>query len=685
MWLVALYVLCAVLFGYPLAALVCHGLDPSLWPREVLAPSVWLETWRGLRVDLIVETYWRMLLNRSLAFAGGFWALILLLLSPALIIGWRLAGSAVQTQRDASNLFGGARFAILAERAAFSRGLELGIDPETGRAVRVAVQGTLASIAPPRKGKTSGQLIPNLAYPEVGSWSGPAVVIDPKGEIYRATAERRRALGRRVICLDPVSLVKGSDRWNPLHERDPNDVLYLQHTALALLPEASGDGEASAYFRNRAVDLITGALLVTLTRGNRTVTQVQALIANSDLMIKQLEPLRPAPAALAALEILKADPKTRDPIVATASQAFQWLADSRMRDLVGGSTFALSDLAVEAMKVVHPGLRCEAGVAKPTNPDRSTRMNVHQHARMTVHGRALLVSRIRQEGWRVMDAARAAGVSERTAYKWLARFRACGERMLHDRSSAPARPPRRLSPETVTAIERLRRQRLSGPAIARKLGQPRSTVGAVLRRLGLGRLAALEPKPPVLRYERERPGELIHIDTKKLGRIARPSHRVTGNRRDRVVGTGWEHLHVAVDDASRLAYTEVLPSERKEDAVAFLSRALAFFAAHGVSVERVMTDNGSAYKSLAFRNRLADAGLRHIRTKPYTPRTNGKAERFIQTSLREWAYARTYQTSAERAHAMQPWITAYNSTRPHSALGGKPPLTRLSNVLGFDI
>ncbi|WP_461659000.1 type IV secretory system conjugative DNA transfer family protein [Methylorubrum aminovorans] len=294
---------------------------------------------------MIVETYWRMLLNRSLAFAGGFWVLILLLLSPALIIGWRLAGSAVQTQRDASNLFGGARFAILAERAAFSRGLELGIDPETGRAVRVAVQGTLASIAPPRKGKTSGQLIPNLAYPEVGSWSGPAVVIDPKGEIYRATAERRRALGRRVICLDPVSLVKGSDRWNPLHERDPNDVLYLQHTALALLPEASGDGEASAYFRNRAVDLITGALLVTLTRGNRTVTQVQALIANSDLMIKQLEPLRPAPAALAALEILKADPKTRDPIVATASQAFQWLADSRMRDLVGGSTFALSDLA----------------------------------------------------------------------------------------------------------------------------------------------------------------------------------------------------------------------------------------------------------------------------------------------------------------------------------------------------
>jgi len=311
-------------------------------------------------------------------------------------------------------------------------------------------------------------------------------------------------------------------------------------------------------------------------------------------------------------------------------------------------------------------------------------MNVHQHARMTVHGRALLVSRVRQDGWRVVDAAVAAGVSERTAYKWLARYRAGGERMLHDRSSAPARPHRRLSPETVAAIERLRRQRLTGPAIARELGLPRSTVGVLLRRLGLGRLAALEPKPPILRYERERPGELIHIDTKKLGRIARPSHRVTGNRRDRVVGTGWEHLHVAVDDASRLAYTEVLPSERKEDAVAFLSRALAWFARHGVAAERIMTDNGSAYRSFDFRNRLADAGLRHLRTKPYTPRTNGKAERFIQTSLREWAYAQTYQTSAERAQAMLPWITSYNHTRPHSALGGQPPIRKLNNVLGFD-
>lgn len=193
-------------------------------------------------------------------------------------------------------------------------------------------------------------------------------------------------------------------------------------------------------------------------------------------------------------------------------------------------------------------------------------MNVHQHARMTVHGRAFLVSRVRVDGWRVAQAARAAGVSERTAYKWLARDRAGGERMLHDRSSAPARCRHRLPAATLAAIERLRRERLTGPAIARELGVPRSTVGAVLRRLGLGRLQALEPRPPVVRYERDQPGELIHLE--KLGRIARPSHRVTGNRRDQIRGTGWEHLHVAVDDASRLAYTEVLADERKESACA---------------------------------------------------------------------------------------------------------------------
>jgi transposase InsO family protein len=311
-------------------------------------------------------------------------------------------------------------------------------------------------------------------------------------------------------------------------------------------------------------------------------------------------------------------------------------------------------------------------------------MNIHKNARMTVHGRALLVRRIKEERWRVADAAAAAGVAERTAYKWLARYRAGGAAALQDRRATPARCPHRTPAETVAAIEQLRRTRISGPQIAHRLRLPRSTVGAVLRRLGLGQLAALDPKPPTIRYARERPGELIHLDTKKLGRIAGVGHRITGNRTRRARHIGWEHLHVAVDDASRLAYTEILPDERKENACAFLTRALAFFAAHGVSVERVMTDNGSAYRSQAFRKRIAEAGCKHIRTKPYTPRTNGKAERFIQTSLREWAYQTAYRTSSERARAMLPWIDAYNHSRPHSALGGKPPASKLNNVLGFN-
>ena len=217
---------------------------------------------------------------------------------------------------------------------------------------------------------------------------------------------------------------------------------------------------------------------------------------------------------------------------------------------------------------------------------------------------------------------------------------------------------------------------------------PRSTVGAVLRRLGLGCLAALDPKPPVVRYEREHPGELIHIDIKKLGKIDGVGHRITGQHTGMVKnrGIGWEHLHVCVDDASRLAYTEILPDEKKASACAFLTRALGFFQAHGVSVERVMTDNGSAYRSHAFRNLIAASGCKHIRTRPYTPRTNGKAERFIQSSLREWAYAKPFRSSAERSTAMLSWITGYNHSRPHSALGGQPPISRIArdNLLGND-
>jgi len=277
----------------------------------------------------------------------------------------------------------------------------------------------------------------------------------------------------------------------------------------------------------------------------------------------------------------------------------------------------------------------------------------------------------------------ASGVSERTAHRWLGRYRG-GDRQLLDRSSAPRRCPTRLSAEQVAGVEALRRRRMTGPAIARKLGLALSTVGLILRRLGLNRLAMLQPKPAVIRYERQRPGELIHIDIKTLGRIARPSHRVTGNRRDSVEGIGWEHLHVAIDDCSRLAYTEVLDGLGREHATAFIERALDWFGRLGVTIERVMTDNGSAYRSKLFAQSLERAGIRHIRTKPYTPRTNGKAERFIQTSLREWAYARPYFSSAQRNQAIGPWTDAYNLTRPHSALGGIPPFQRLNNLLGND-
>ena len=314
-------------------------------------------------------------------------------------------------------------------------------------------------------------------------------------------------------------------------------------------------------------------------------------------------------------------------------------------------------------------------------------MNMHKNARLTPRGRLLMVRRVEEQGWRVADAALAAGLSERRAYIWLERYRAGGEIALHDRSSTPARYRDCGLSKRDGEIERLRRQRLTGEQIARQLGVARSTVGAVLRRLGLGRLKALDPVLPVVRYERQRPGELLHLDTKKLGRIEGVGHRITGRRPgavNRHHGIGWEALHVAVDDASRLAYTELLPDEKKESALAFLGHALDWFARHGVAVERVMTDNGSAYRSHDFRHRLAQAGIRHIRTRPYTPRTNGKAERFIQTSLREWAYARAYSSSAERSQAMQPWIGAYNHTRPHSALGGKPPASRLNNPLGFN-
>ena len=242
----------------------------------------------------------------------------------------------------------------------------------------------------------------------------------------------------------------------------------------------------------------------------------------------------------------------------------------------------------------------------------------------------------------------------------MARYRAGGELALQDRSSAPARC-RRTDDDTTNKIEHLRHQRRTGPQIARELGLPRSTVGVVLRRLGLGRLKALEAKPEIIPYEREKPGELIHLDIKKLGRIDRVGHRITDDRTRQSSnrGTGWEYLHVAIDDACRMAYSEVLANEKAESAVAFARRASAWFKRFGISVERIMTDNGSAYKSFAFRDLLAEQAIRHKRTRPYTPRTNGKAERFIQTSLREWAYGQPYLSSAQRTATLKPWLQIY--------------------------
>jgi transposase InsO family protein len=319
-------------------------------------------------------------------------------------------------------------------------------------------------------------------------------------------------------------------------------------------------------------------------------------------------------------------------------------------------------------------------------------MDAHENARTTPHSRRLIVQRL-QQGQSVAEVASALGTTSRTVRKWRDRYAIEGEAGLRDRSSRPHHSPTRLSADRSAAVEALRRQRLSGPAIARQLSLPVSTVGAALRRLGLARLATLEPRPPIIRYEREHPGELIHIDINKLGRIEGIGHRITGdrarqsNRRSAGKGLGWEFVHVAIDDASRLAYTELLPRERTDSVLAFTRRALAWFESLGVPVERIMTDNGAAYKSFAFREFLDSRDIRHKRTRPYTPRTNGKAERFIQTSLREWAYARPFQSSDERARAMHPWIHRYNTLRPHSALKGKSPLDRLNrdNLLDNDI
>ena len=307
-------------------------------------------------------------------------------------------------------------------------------------------------------------------------------------------------------------------------------------------------------------------------------------------------------------------------------------------------------------------------------------MDIHKNAHLTPHSRAELVRRVLEEQQSPKAVAGAFGVCCKTVRKWVERFLAEGPAGLQDRSCRPHRLRRPTPQPLIAQIEALRRQRWTGQRIAAELGLSPATVSRVLKRLGLNRLKALEPAEPPRRYERENPGELIHIDIKKLGRFERPGHRITGDRtgQSNSRGVGWEFVHVCIDDASRIAFSQILPDEKKTSAVAFLKAAVAYYQSLGVTVERVMTDNGSCYKAFDFRDACCELGLRHIRTKPYTPKTNGKAERFIQTALREWAYAKAYETSDQRAKHLQIWIHAYNWHRPHGSLKAKTPISRLA-------
>jgi transposase InsO family protein len=317
-------------------------------------------------------------------------------------------------------------------------------------------------------------------------------------------------------------------------------------------------------------------------------------------------------------------------------------------------------------------------------------MRLHGNARTCPNSRRLLVERVAREGWSVTAAAAAAGVSERTVWRWLKRWREEGPAGLLDRSSRPHRRPRQLAQPKVDAIRKLRMLRMTAAQIAELLGLALSTVSAWLKRIGLGKRSRLDPPEPPNRYERRDPGELVHVDIKQLGAISvrGAGHRMVANRKSqghRHRGprpTRFEYLHVMVDDHSRLAYAEVLPTLTARCAVAFLRRAVAWFRDRGVAIQAVMSDNGSAYVAHAHRNALAELGLKHLRTRPYRPRTNGKAERFIQTLLNEWAYERIYGSSAERTATLSLFLERYNFRRPHGSLGHKPPASRLTNLAG---
>ncbi|HEY0297378.1 MAG TPA: IS481 family transposase [Bordetella sp.] len=304
-------------------------------------------------------------------------------------------------------------------------------------------------------------------------------------------------------------------------------------------------------------------------------------------------------------------------------------------------------------------------------------MNIHKHARLTFIRRLEMVQQLTDKQLTVPQAASAYGVTAPTVRKWLGRFLAQGQTALADASSRPAVSPRAIAPAKALAIVELRRKRLTQARIAQALGVSASTVSRVLARAGLSRLADLEPPEPVGRYEHEAPGDLLHIDIKKLGRIVRPSHRVTGNRRDGVDGAGWDFVFVAIDDHARVAFTDIHPDECFPSAVQFLKNAVLYYERLGVTIRRLLTDNGSAFRSHAFAALCRELGIKHRFTRPYRPQTNGKAERFIQSALREWAYAYTYQNSQHRADAMKSWLHHYNWHRPHQGIGRATPISRL--------
>jgi transposase InsO family protein len=316
-------------------------------------------------------------------------------------------------------------------------------------------------------------------------------------------------------------------------------------------------------------------------------------------------------------------------------------------------------------------------------------MDTHKNAPLAPRGREAMVRSVIEGGLSKAAAARRYNTTPKTVGKWVRRFKEEGVEGLRDRSSRPLSSPTQTPQATCAAVEALRRQRYSGKQIAAELAISPATVSRIVQRLGLNRLSALEPAEPVRRYERQRAGELIHIDIKKLGKFNEIGHRITGDRRGQSNrrGVGWEYVHVSIDDHSRIAFAKIMPDEKRRSAVAFLNAALAYYTSLGIKVERVMTDNGSCYKSFAFQRACRRLGLRHIRTKPYTPKTNGKVERFIQTSLREWAYAQAYENSRQRKDQLPTWLHRYNWHRPHAGIDDKTPISRLglteNNVLRF--